>query len=418
MSDSGSSRKRRQIRRSQSLLDKTQSPKPQSPSRDSRAFERQNCSTPVSSQSREESSHLSPYCESSPIFTLCQDLYRKTDVAWKWDSPKQSPLSKRRVEKRVILPKKKEPSQEGRTLRSHSFSKSIRKPPKEEAKTGFYKFKEELLSLGNLVNSDTPSGSPTIEVEEKSGTSKVETTDDMLKFVLEDSDTFCLNGEKTVEVAQNIPEPSAANANPDRDFLFDDSAVDRALCAIDDPSQSEVKSKPNEEIPVIGSGSEKNTARTESEEFYSAVEEEFRSLDEHMKTAKYSQVPKAPPNRDEDLKILIDDSFDEILSQMPLDGPSTSRNTSFGRHNTMPEQKQTQPKVERSAAKGISRYDSMPANPTLKKEEPLSRNASNDSVSSSSSTGKCSMKEIQQKRYEARLRLINFKAQQRNLNRK
>lgn len=285
------------------------------------------------------------------------------------------------------MPKKKELSHEGRILRSQSFSKSLRKPPKEETKTGFYKFKEELLSLGNLTNSNsnTPSGSPTMEVEEKSGTSKVETTDDMLKFVLEDSDTFCLNGEKTVELAvQNIPEPSTANANPDRDFLFDDSAVDRALCAIDDPSQSEVKSKPNEDNPVIGSGSEKNTVRTESEEFYSAVEEEFRSLDEHMKTAKNSQIPKPPLSRNDDLKILIDDSFDEILSQMPLDGPSTSRNTSFGRHNTMPEQKQTQPKVERSAAKGISRYDSMPANPSLKKEEPLSRNASNDSVSSSS----------------------------------
>ncbi|XP_055678506.1 uncharacterized protein LOC129787172 [Lutzomyia longipalpis] len=400
------SRKRLLKRKSSFSADSTGSPQAGTSVTSTNQFLNRNCSTPVSSTTgKDGNAWNSPQLASSPIRALSQDLYKQTGVAWQWESPRQSPLAKRRLTRRSIVVVQKDSVGEGkRMLRSQTAKKSGKNQPKENDEGGaggFLKFREDLMTLDTSPElAPEANGSPSVEQKEKSATSKVETTADMVKYVLDGSDTFCVNGEKTIE------KPKGAATRDDRDFLFDDSAIDRDLEAL----AKEVEAK----TATVPKGPPDKGAAGESEEFVFTAEEE-----------KKTDVAKVPPKsqmttRNEDLKWLDDTSFDEILSQMPLDAPGTSRNASFGRHATMPAQKQTQPDVKNNVSKGIFRYDSMPTDSTTNREpaQSLSRNGSNESVSSTSSAGRCSAREIQLKRLEAKQRLLKNSLQQKNINKR
>ncbi|XP_059617901.1 uncharacterized protein LOC132262603 [Phlebotomus argentipes] len=416
MNETPQTRKRSLLKRSVSVLTKTrpfsprESPERKSPSRqDEGQFKQQNFSTPISSRHIQSAPACSPENDNSPIVHLSQDLHWKADVAWGWDSPKNSPAQRKFSAKKKSSP----------ITRSHSLTRPNAR--RDQAKTGFFRFRKDLMTMESKYSSTdsgttTSSGSPTVEAE-KSATSRVETTADMLKYVLEDSNT----SDKTVVQNADTPGPSKAMTTIQKDFLFDDSADDRDLAALIDDPPVVVAQSPEIFSPAV-SRKKDSSSRTSSEEIYYTVEECVQNLDREIREDRKktpakptSSGVKNPPlkssSRDDELKWLVDDSFDDILSQLPLDG-SSARNGSFARHASMPVQKQDS-QLSQSSAKVINRYDSMPVNSTLRKsDEPPSRSGSSESISSVSSSGKCTMTEIARKRQEALQRLRNSKQKQ------
>ncbi|GAB0093700.1 hypothetical protein DMENIID0001_088730 [Sergentomyia squamirostris] len=383
------------VRRTRSLL--VESPRPEeSPSLESNVFSRQNCSTPVSSKWTDENS--SAY--TSPYLPLSQrEVF---EVAWRWDEPGKSPVTMKKPES----PRNIASPQEEKIFKEQALRRLRRRKAAESKNEcgGFSRFRLDLLALTSKSNSTTTDDSPTEALGEKS--TKVETTDDMIKYVFDDS--YSLSGLKNDKTVVEKTPTAGPSKMPDRDLLFDDSNIDKDLCALNDVNP-----------PVVNPQPQLTAQQSGSDDFFTCINDELKTLERDW----YDQKDDSPQTVtsegfvDPVYNLLIDDSLDDILSQ--FDGQmNDSRNKSFTRRASMPAQKS---QVGASKTKIMSRYDSMPVKSTLPQMKELSRNTSNESVASTStsSSGRCSSEQIQLKRREAMQRLEILRQQKnKNLNKR